>query len=68
VFPVIIPYLLFTELGPAVRWSFIIATFLMAYLGFQWAKYARMRRWKIAIIFCSFTVFLLILSYALGGI
>jgi hypothetical protein len=48
--------------------SFLIATFLMAYLGYQWAKYARMRRWKIAVLFSSFTIFLLILSFALGGI
>jgi hypothetical protein len=40
----------------------------MAYLGYQWAKYARMRRWKIAVLFSSFTIFLLILSFALGGI
>jgi VIT1/CCC1 family predicted Fe2+/Mn2+ transporter len=68
VFPVIVPFLVFSEVAPAVRWSFVIATFLMAYLGYQWAKYARMRRWKIAIMFSAFTLFLLLLSLALGGI
>ncbi len=68
VFPVAIPYLIFTDMTQAVRWSFVIATFLMAYLGFQWAKYGRMSRWKIAIMFSSFTIFLLILSFLLGGI
>jgi hypothetical protein len=68
VFPVAIPYIFFTELTPAVRWSFIIATFLMAYLGYQWAKYARMRRWRIAVLFSSFTIFLLVISFALGGL
>jgi hypothetical protein len=51
-----------------VRWSFVIATVLMAFLGYRWAKYARMQRWKIAIFFSSFTVFLLAISFLLGGI
>lgn len=68
VFPVAIPFIFLTDTTTAVRLSFLIATFLMAYLGYQWAKYARMRRWKIAVLFSSFTIFLLILSFALGGI
>lgn len=68
VFPVAIPFMLFTDVTTAVRWSFVIATFLMAFLGYQWAKYARMSRWRIAVLFSSFTVFLLGLSFALGGI
>jgi hypothetical protein len=68
VFPVSIPFIFATDITVAVRLSFIIATVLMAILGYQWAKYARMKRWKIAILFSSFTVFLLILSFALGGI
>ena len=68
VFPVAIPFIFATEVTVAVRLSFIIATVLMAFLGYQWAKYARMKRWKIAILFASFTIFLLILSFVLGGI
>jgi len=68
VFPVAIPYLLADDVTVAARWSFVIATFLMAFLGYRWAKYARMRRWWIAIAFGSFTIFLLILSFLLGGI
>jgi len=68
VFPVAIPFIFFDDVTQAVRWSFVIATFLMAYLGYQWAKYARMRRWRIAVLFSSFTIFLLALSFALGGI
>lgn len=68
VFPVAIPFIFLTDVTTAVRLSFIIATFLMAYLGYQWAKYARMKRWKIAIAFSSFTLFLLFISFLLGGI
>ena len=68
VFPVAIPFIFLTDVTSAVRLSFIIATFLMAYLGYQWAKYARMKRWKIAILFSSFTIFLLLVSFILGGI
>jgi hypothetical protein len=68
VFPVSLPFIFLTDVTTAVRLSFIIATFLMAYLGYQWAKYARMKRWKIAILFSSFTIFLLIISFILGGI
>jgi len=68
VFPVAIPYIFLTDMTQAVRWSFVIATFLMAFLGYQWAKYGRMSRWKIALLFSSFTIFLLILSFVLGGI
>ncbi|HUL40270.1 MAG TPA: hypothetical protein VLU38_08275 [Methanomassiliicoccales archaeon] len=68
VFPVAIPFIFLTDVTSAVRLSFIIATFLMAYLGYQWAKYARMKRWKIAILFSSFTIFLLFVSFILGGI
>jgi hypothetical protein len=68
VLPVAIPFIFFNDVTHAVRWSFVIATILMAYLGYKWAKYARMRRWRIAVLFSSFTIFLLILSYALGGL
>jgi hypothetical protein len=68
VFPVAIPFIFFNDPVQAVRWSFVIATFLMAFLGYQWAKYARMKRWKMAVTFSSFTIFLLILSFGLGGI
>jgi hypothetical protein len=68
VFPVAIPYLLADDVTVAARWYFVIATFLMAFLGYRWAKYARMRRWTIALAFGSFTIFLLILSFLLGGI
>jgi VIT1/CCC1 family predicted Fe2+/Mn2+ transporter len=68
VFPVAIPFIFFTDVTTAVRWSFVIATVLMAFLGYRWAKYARMQRWKIAIFFSSFTVFLLAISFLLGGI
>jgi hypothetical protein len=68
VFPVAIPFMLFTDVTVAVRWSFVIATVMMAFLGYQWAKCARMKRARVAVFFCSFTVFLLILSFILGGI
>ena len=68
VFPVAIPYLLAEDITVAARWSFVIATFLMAFLGYRWAKYARMRRWTIALGFGSFTVVLLVISFLLGGI
>lgn len=68
VFPVTIPFIILTDVTTAVRLSFIIATFLMAYLGYQWAKYARMKRWKIALSFSAFTIFLLFISFLLGGI
>jgi hypothetical protein len=68
VFPVAIPFIFLDDPTRAVRWSFVIATILMAFLGYQWAKYARMKRWKMAVTFSSFTVFLLIISFALGGI
>jgi len=67
-FPVSIPFIFMTDITDAVRVSFVIATFLMAYLGYQWAKYARMRRWRIAVYFSSFTIFLLLISFILGGI
>jgi hypothetical protein len=68
VFPVTIPYMVFSDVVVAARWSFIIATILMGVLGYQWAKQARMRRWRVATYFMSFTILLLAISYALGGI
>ena len=68
VFPIAMPYLLFNDMTSAVRWSFVVAIAMMAWLGYQWAKHARMSPWKMAVLFSSFTVFLLILSFALGGI
>ncbi len=68
VFPVAIPFIFAQDVTIAVRLSFIIATILMAILGYQWAKYARMKRWKIAMLFSAFTIFLLIISFILGGI
>jgi surface antigen len=68
VFPVAIPFILFTDVTTAVRWSFVIATIMMAVLGYQWAKYARMKRARVAFIFSSFTIFLLVLSFILGGL
>jgi hypothetical protein len=68
VFWVIVPYMILTDPVIAARLSFYIATFIMFFLGYQWAKYARMRRWAIGIAFSLFTIALLMISYSLGGI
>ncbi|HVO77774.1 MAG TPA: hypothetical protein VMS79_02785 [Methanomassiliicoccales archaeon] len=68
VFWVVLPYVFVSDPVVAARLSFYIATFIMFYLGYQWAKYARMRRWLIGLEFSLFTIVLLIISYSLGGI
>ncbi len=68
VFWVIIPYIFVSDPVIAARLSFYIATFIMFYLGYKWAKYARMKRWVIGLEFSLFTILLLVISYSLGGI
>jgi VIT1/CCC1 family predicted Fe2+/Mn2+ transporter len=63
VFWVILPYMLTTDVVVAARVSFAIATCIMFYLGYKWAKYARMRRWAIGVGFSLFTLALLAISY-----
>jgi hypothetical protein len=68
VFWVALPYVFTTDVVVAARISFVIATGIMFFLGYKWAKYARMRRLVIALAFSIFTIALLGISYALGGI
>ena len=66
-FPPILPFLIFSDLRVAMRWSAAIAISMMFVCGFEWGRYAGMKPLRAAAVMVLLGVSVEAIVIALGG-
>ncbi len=66
-FPVVLPFLFFSDLRVAMRVSGAIAIAMMFLCGFEWGRYGGLRPWRAGLIMVLLGVSVEVVVIALGG-
>ena len=66
-FPVVVPFLFFTDVRLAVRLSNLVAILMMFAIGYKLAKHAGFNPWRTGLAFVALGVVLVAITIALGG-
>ena len=66
-FPVVVPFIVMTDAGKAVRWSNVIAIGMLFGCGVQLGHYAAWRPWRTGTAVAAIGVVLVLITIALGG-
>jgi VIT1/CCC1 family predicted Fe2+/Mn2+ transporter len=66
-FPVVLPFLVFSELRPALRASNAIAVIMLVLGGVSLGRFSGLRPWRLALALAGIGVVLVALTIALGG-
>jgi hypothetical protein len=66
-FPVVVPFLLFTDVPLAVRLSNLVALVMLFAVGYTLAKHAGFSPWRTGLSFVALGVVLVAITIALGG-
>ena len=66
-FPVVIPFMVMTSVGPALRASNLIAIAMLFISGFACGRHAGRHPWRVGVSMVLLGVLLSALTLALGG-
>jgi VIT1/CCC1 family predicted Fe2+/Mn2+ transporter len=66
-FPVVLPFIFFTDLQLAMRVSAVIAISMMYYCGYMWGRYAGLAAWRSGLVMVVLGIAVEAVVIALGG-
>lgn len=66
-FPVVLPFMLVADVGPAKRWSAAVAIAMLYVCGYAWGRYAGFKAWRTGLVMVLLGTGIEAVVIALGG-